>query len=839
MAGEGDQRPHLMLQGITQTDRFKSPRQVVPPVLVPSRNRPQHAALLREALAGVNADAVAARQAQRAAGLDDNVGLRVEFEGYPDIKWAFESLAPESKGIELLNVRQENQKTLATVFVPDGQLPHFEKLISEYVEERRSKNGRRLDHSDLINAIQNIRTASLRALWTDDPTAFPASDEEVLWWEVWLPVRDNREATNASFERLAQAQQLEVAQGHVRFPERTVFLVRANAAQLKQSVMTLNCIAELRRAKETADFFDALSPEEQPAWVDDLIARTALSPIDPDTPYVCVLDTGINAGHRLLTHPLAVADRHTIEPAWGTDDLHGHGTGMAGLILYGDLTRSLAHAHSIGIDYRLESVKVLEENGANAGSPSHHGYLTAEATSRPEITAPNRTRVFAMAITTRDDRDRGRPSAWSATIDRLASDADNQGETRRLFVISAGNVDDPNAWMTYPDSNTTDGIHDPGQAWNALTVGAYTELVDITEPDAAHYQAIAPQGGLSPFSTTSQTWSRAWPLKPDVVFEGGNAAKDGLGAAWMPSLSLLTAHHRPQERLLTTSNATSAAMALGARMSAQLMAAYPHLWPEAIRALIVHSAQWTDAMRAMFLPQGRPPTKGEFEYLIRHCGFGVPNLDQARWSASDSLTLVVQESLHPFQQENSKSSMRDMHMHRLPWPIQELEALGDKQVQMRVTLSYFIEPNPSARGRSRYRYESYGLRFEVKRPLESDRDFLARINADARDEEYGTPAGGNDPDWLLGKQKRHHGSIHTDVWTGTAAALASRGMIGVYPAMGWWRTRPKLERGNSSARYALLVSIRAPETDVDLYAAIENRIVQPVAIAVGNDGDNS
>jgi hypothetical protein len=265
-------------------------------------------------------------------------------------------------------------------------------------------------------------------------------------------------------------------------------------------------------------------------------------------------------------------------------------------------------------------------------------------------------------------------------------------------------------------------------------------------------------------------------------------------------------------------------------MAAQLMVEYPDLWPETIRALIVHSAEWTDAMRAMFLPQY--PTKRDYEHLIRHCGFGAPDLERALWSASDSLTLIVQESLHPFQHEKSKTSMRDMHLHRLPWPTQELEALGDKEVQMRVTLSYFIEPNPSARGRSRYRYESHGLRFEVKRPLESDNDFLARINSDARDEEYGNAAAGNDPDWLLGKQKRHHGSIHTDVWTGTAAALASRGMIGVYPAMGWWRTRPKLERGNSTARYALLVSIRAPETDVDLYSAIESQIQQPIGVMV-------
>lgn len=837
MAGDQDRRSHLILRGITETDRFVSPRQIVPQSVIPNRDRPRHAAALRGALTDVSADAIAARQVQLAAGLEDDIGLRVEFEGYADVQLAFESLAREGQGIELLNIRQVDQRTLATVFVPDGKLPHFEKLIREYEEERRDTNGRRLDHANLINTIQNIRTASLRALWTDEPEKFPASDDEVFWWEIWLPVRDDRQAINASFERLAYAQHLEIAPGKVSFPERTVFLVRASASQLKRSVMTLNSIAELRRSKETADFFDALRPEEQPAWVDDLVARTTVSPITDDTPYVCVIDTGANAGHPLLAQPLATDDLHTVEPAWGSDDAHGHGTGMAGLVLYGDMTPSLAHAHPIGIDHRLESVKILEQNGANAGSPSHHGYLTAEATSRPEITAPNRLRIFAMAVTARDGRDRGRPSAWSATIDRLASDADNQGETRRLFVISGGNIDDPDAWTKYPQSNTTDSIHDPGQSWNALTVGAFTELVNITEADAAHYQPIARHGALSPFSTTSRTWGREWPLKPDVVFEGGNAGKDALGAAWMPSLSLLTAHHRPQERLLTTSNATSAAMALAARMAAQLMAEYPELWPETIRALIVHSAEWTDAMRTMFLPQNHP-TKGHYEHLIRHCGFGVPDLERALWSASDSLTLIVQESLHPFQQEKSKTSMRDMHLHRLPWPIQELEALGDKEVQMRVTLSYFIEPNPSARGRARYRYESHGLRFEVKRPLETDDDFLARINADARDEEYGNAAAGNDPDWLLGKQKRHHGSIHTDVWTGTAAALASRGTIGIYPAMGWWRTRPKLERGNSTARYALLVSIHAPETDVDLYAAIENQIEQPIAVVVENSGDS-
>jgi hypothetical protein len=269
-------------------------------------------------------------------------------------------------------------------------------------------------------------------------------------------------------------------------------------------------------------------------------------------------------------------------------------------------------------------------------------------------------------------------------------------------------------------------------------------------------------------------------------------------------------------------------------MAAQLMASYPELWPESIRGLIVHSAEWTNAMRHSFLPAQPRVSKNDYAYLVRHCGFGVPDLDRAMWSVSNSLTMVVEAYLHPFQREAGKQpTLRDMNLHRLPWPLEELEALAEQTVEMRVTLSYFIEPNPSERGfRSRYRYESHGLRFDVKRSHESDDDFRARVNAAARDEEEGTPAGGDDPKWRIGKQNRHKGSLHSDYWQGSAADLASRGIMAVYPALGWWKTRLRLERYNKLARYALIVSIHAPEIDVDLYTAIANQIAVPVAVEI-------
>ena len=287
------------------------------------------------------------------------------------------------------------------------------------------------------------------------------------------------------------------------------------------------------------------------------MARARFPSHAEDVPYVCLLDTGVNRGHWLLAPALAGADLHTVEPGWGTDDADGHGTEMAGLALGGNLAELLAASGPAEFRHRLESVKLLPHDGATGTDPEHHGYLTIEATARPEISAPGRRRVFSMAITARDQRDRGRPSAWSSALDALAADSHGLGGHPRLLVVSAGNVNDPAAWNNYPASNDSDGVHDPAQAWNALTVGAYTELVTVAGEDTDGLGPIAPKGGLSPFSTTSVPWGGHWPLKPDVVMEGGNVARDSLSACDdaepqplddEPSSKAAIIHHKPRHQ---------------------------------------------------------------------------------------------------------------------------------------------------------------------------------------------------------------------------------------------------------------------------------------------------
>lgn len=837
-----DKRPHLVLTNTSKAQSFKAPSAGGGGSLdVPSLNRAQHGAALKAQLHALKPFVQQAIQAQMEQGLESGLGLQIQFVGLPDVALAFESLGSElgrdpQKMIEVLSVKTEEGTTYANVFVPDGKLAHFEKYVEDYLAERKKVNGDSHDHHALLNTISSIRSAELRALWTDDSDLFPQNANEQFWWEVWLPVRGNRNFVVADFRKLAALAGCQFSAHQINFPERTVVLMFGSQQQFSTSVMTLNCVAELRRAKETAEFFDGLTPSEQQQWVKETLERLTVAADHDATPRVCLLDTGVNRRHPLLAPFLATADLHTVNPAWGVDDTANHGTGLAGLVALGDLSNALASNDPVLVHHRLESVKLTPEQGANDGDAKHHGYLFAEAVARTEIAAPKRPRVFTSAVTSSDDRDRGRPSAWSSTVDRLAGDYDGNGLSPHLFVLCAGNTMDQQSWSTYPASLSTNGIRDPGQAWNALTVGAYTEKVLITEANAQGLAPIAPLGGLSPYTSTSAVWSNAWPLKPEVVFEGGNAGKDALSAVGIPSLHLLTTNNLPIARLFTTTNATSAASALGARMAGQLMAAYPALRPETIRALIVHSAEWTDAMRAAYLPTNRQPTKNDHVRLIRHCGWGAPQLDRALWSAGNSLTLVVEDQVHPYQKVIGKGVVsRDMNLHSLPWPKEQLQALPpDTKVELRITLSYFIEPNPSARGTSsKFHYPSHRLRFDVQRPLDATtEDFVARINAAAEREDDGDPIDPRDPNWVLGDRQRHRGSLHQDIWFGNAAELASRGFIAVYPAKGWWRTRPALERYNLPARYSLIVSIRTPETNVDLYTPIAQQVAAQVAVPV-------
>ena len=822
-------RPHIYVGSIGTTEPFTSPaagggRRVE----IPIRDRRQHGRSLHDQLENLIETQSVVADAAAQFETESPIGVQVAFESFPGVELAVESLADARQQIELVNVKTIEDQIYATVFFPEGKLTAFERKLVDYMDERKDKNGKPRDNRKLIDAVRSFRSAALDSLWTDEPELLPADQSEQFWWEVWLPVRGDRQSVLNDFRKFAGSVEIDVPFGALEFPERTIVLARGSRGQFEQSGLLLNMIAELRRAKETAAFFDGLPPGEQLEWSAELLAR--LNQGNNEDVHICLLDTGVNSGHPLLQPFVTDDDLYVVDPDWDAADTHGHGTGMCGLAIWGDLVVPLSSADEVAIGHGLESVKLLRHAGDNEGK--HYGVLTASGIALPEIANPTRKRIFAMALTAKDGRDRGRPSSWSSEVDALASDFLGDGENPRLLVISAGNTgDDLGALMDYPDHNELQDVHDPGQSWNALTVGASTNKVDIAEVNTG-YQALAPLGGLSPYSTTSVTWTSAMPIKPDVVFEGGNVGIDDISCAGLPSLKLLTCHHSPVERQFTTFEATSAATALAAKFAAQIRGMYPNLWPETVRALMIHSAKWSDGMINQF-HHGRT-TRQQAQHRVRCVGFGVPDLETALWSLGNSLALVIEDALQPYvKSQGGTAKTRDMHLHEIPWPKEGLEALAETEVEMTVTLSYFVEPNPSSRNiASKYYYPSHQLRFDVKRPSESLDQFRSRINRQARDIEHGSNRAPTDSDWLLGPQFRHKGSVHKDIWKGTAADLAERGFIAVYPAMGWWRTRTKLQRYDKMARYALIVSIAAPEVDVDLYTEIAVQVEGKAEVVV-------
>ena len=823
----GNQRtlPHIYLPGHGQREEFTSPRRGGGDGNIPPRDRARHARQITRALTQALAAAEQQINARDAGISGGTTGFYLEFDIPKEQQPLLDKLEDRRgrQNIDLVSVRPSgadpDNLISATVFVPESKKNSYLKKVEDY-QTKETRTGKP-KNEPLVASINTVRLARVESLFTDDQMLFPAADQQA-WWEVWL-----RPETRAVFEHAAGRLNVEVRDHIVSFPEREIVIAHGTPEAMGRIIANTDAIAELRLARDTPALFMEMTPDEQREWAEDMAGRLELAPAD--APAVCILDSGTTRQHPLIEPALDPADQQAWDHAWTVEDVSaswlGHGTQMSGLALYGDLTPALVADGSLELTHKLESVKVLPDRGAN--DPDLYGYITATAMSRAEIQAPERRRAYCLAVTSDGDHWRGRPSSWSAKLDDLAY---GDGEDQRFIVVSAGNIGAYYLANEYLDQNDTARIENPAQSWNSLTVGAITEKCTISNPDYAGWQSLAPVGDLSPLSRTSVAWHHEWPIKPDVVFEGGNQGVDpatNLGDH-VDDLALLTTHNRIQERLFTVTGDTSAATALVSRMAAQILADRPSLWPETVRALIVQSAEWTPAMRD-HLPEN--PNQSDKRTLVRRYGYGVPDLGQAIRSLNSDVTLVIEGEFQPFFLENSVIKTRDMALHELPWPSEALEALNEAQLQMRVTLSYFIEPNPGERGwTQRHRYASHGLRFAVKRAEESIDAFRRRINAAARDDEGRRHAGaGADEGWVLGPRLRDRGSLHSDIWEGTAADLANRHGIAVYPTGGWWREKPALRRSERRVRYALAVTLRA-EVEIDLYTEIENAIAIGVEI---------
>lgn len=781
---------------------------------------------------------------QQVAAIKYNTGTYIEFCGAENCELITKSLEDNRQGIRLLNVRDivnhsENEEeqtviTKATVFIPSGKEEVFIKKIHDFAAQP-TINGKP-KNNDLVSSIETISNAlKISAFWIGRPSDMP--NETNQWFELWIDVLEDRfaETKEKAFAVLDSMEIVHRPKNEIiHFPERLIIPVFANCSALLDLIKQGVTIAEIRKPADPNVYFIETPLNEQSKWADDLLSRTQYN---DSGVAVCILDTGVNNNHKLIS-PYIHTPTMSVYNNWGITDKKGHGTNMAGIVLYNNLKRYLISNTPFSLNHKIESVKILEPNSSTPTPPTLYGAITEQATLLPAISSPNVKRIYCMAVTdpTSSSND-GQPSSWSGSIDKISK------ETKRLFIVSAGNTEMSSLQTkSYPTACLMKSVEDPAQAWNALTVGAYsTDTTIIPNAFTRGYEAVAKFGELSPYSSTSSTWETQWPIKPEIVCDGGNVASDGVNyIEGFDDLSKLTLNTNIQTRLFDTIFATSAATAQCSYIAAELFASYPNMNSETLRALIVHSSRWTDAMKNQFCSPPHDTKSQGRRQLLRACGYGVPDLERARDTLNNRVNMIIEGEIQPYEKvAGSNPKMKEMHLHSLPWPESTLQSLENTNVKLRVTLSYFIEPGPGQKGwKNKYRYASCGLRFDIKKPNETIEQFQKRINNAMREDDYQN-TNTTENNWYLGPKNRDVGSIHSDVWEDSAINLAQSNTVAVYPVIGWWRERTNLKKYNSKLKYSLVVTIETPEEQIDLYTPIMTQIASRISVPIGIRNDES
>lgn len=493
---------------------------------IPERNRQEHAQYLQKRFDAIKAENTEVKQQMTALSLPARSGTYLEISSALGYDLVSKSLEDQKAKIQLLNIRQvttedDQKQTFATIYIPHGEEKVLLGKLHKYATEECNGKPK---NDILFRSIEDVKLALLEALWTDNQKDFPTERND--WYEVWIRILGIEKTTiNQQCNRFKTSlQSLHIPYKEdsiLTFPERAVFLVYANKTSLANLLACSDQLAELRMGRTLAGFLFNKNRSEQQEWVDDLRSRIQIN--NNTSSVICVLDSGVNNGHPLLELVIPQKNCGTVV-GQGIADGNGHGTRMCGTVIYGDMSSCLANNQKIQIDNQVGSVKLLPHNRPNP--KEIWGALTEQAVATSEIIFPRKTVCYCMAITA-EDSEQGKPTSWSGAVDSIAY---NNGNIGRLFMVSAGNIRDINFFdkdiiNAYPKNHSLRPIQNPAQAWNALTIGAFTNIVAPNSLELVGYDRVAPVGGISPFSRTSSLWGKTALIKPEVIFEGGNLYK--------------------------------------------------------------------------------------------------------------------------------------------------------------------------------------------------------------------------------------------------------------------------------------------------------------------------
>ena len=447
-----------------------------------------------------------------------------------------------------------------------------------------------------------------------------------------------------------------------------------------------------------AYIFEVVEPEDiaLPQRVGEavILPGQIAAPTAPDAgaPAVCVIDSGIQEAHTLIEPAIDHASSHCFLPGKTANDVGdyvapgGHGTRVAGAILYGE---SVAKGGTPQLQFWIQNARVLDENNVMPVEMFPPAAVRAAVERFHQGLRP--TRIFNHSINANAYCRTRYMSAWAAEIDLLCASHDV------LFVQSAGNLsisgtnpqpgvkDHLAAGRDYPNYlyEASARVANPGQSLQALTVGsvAYGAIQD------GGWRTFASERGHP--SAFSRSGFGIWGvIKPEVVEYGGDDVRTanvpvdvqdgGRIAAACPQLVRSTMFP-PGPPFDSDVTGTSFAAPKVARIAAQLQRVLPDEPALLYRALIVQSARWPTWADALLTELRHPDSRrdqqrrqqllDQVSQIIRCIGYGIPD-EAGATSNTDYRTTFITSG------ENSIHA-RECHIYQVPIPA-ELRGQADE-----------------------------------------------------------------------------------------------------------------------------------------------------------------
>lgn len=770
---------------------------------LPQKDRAQHAAFVKASYETAVNHAIARLDERQKQGHPVASGVYIDLEMDKNfIPTSFgKQDGPSGATIMKVTSKDDENSVGVTVYVKKDKKDWLAKKAEAYAQ-KDTESGKP-SYAKQIVPINNITATDIRTLYVSSAEFDAIPEEGCNIYELWLSHSEENSVVNV--QAILSQLKMDVVAEPLVFDGVDVWLVQASKQQLYSLPLSLGYIEGIRPYQKPTILINSKSEARE--W-SELIKGEIIYSNNAENVQIGILDTGVNNAHELLS--AALPDERmdiAIGVAEATDKTN-HGTGMAGLALFGDLTDIVYQRNTqIYVRHALSSVKIFEKDYETA--KEFYGAVIEEAIDKASNMG---AAIQCMAITDERSYD-GTATSSSAALDESIY---HQGACDRLVIISAGNIETESVdHDNYIESCKANAVKSPAQAWNALTVGAYTEKTVIEDES---YTPLSAPGGVSPFSCSSYPWYGKR-NKPEIVMEGGNVAYHPLfKEVAHRDLSLVTTNNDLNEPL-ETFNATSAATGLAARLAARIKVENPQLSMLSIRGLLVHSAQWTEEMKRI----------DNIEERMSLCGYGVPNENAAIYSNEQRATFIFENTLIPYKQNENRNNYYQLHFYDLPWPKQLLEEMGEEDVKMRITLSYYVKPSPGYAGRtSKYRYPSATLHFDLKTATETTEEFLRRKNQN----EGERTTKNNSSRWAVKQQRRERGTVQSDWIECTATDLAELDKIVVYPGQGWWKER-KLDNVDNAVPYSLIVSIETGETEI--YNAVETAISNRIGIQIAQN----